>query len=158
DRPGQGTPQLGARPPSNRFATGRPVGPAGTRPVNRTRFLLSFALSVSALALVAPATSAHPLGNFTINHYSGLRVSPTDVLVDHVTDFAEIPTFSERRSMDTDGDGDVSEQESHAYALAECTTLASSLDLEVSGSRLALDLTQLGISFPMGQGNPTMRL
>ena len=68
------------------------------------RLLLAFAMSLAALALVVPATSAHPLGNFTINHYSGLRISATDVLIDHVTDFAEIPTFSERRAMDTDAD------------------------------------------------------
>jgi ABC-type nickel/cobalt efflux system permease component RcnA len=122
------------------------------------RLALAFALSLAALALVVPATSAHPLGNFTINHYSGLRISPNDVLVDHVTDFAEIPTFSERRSMDSDGDGNVSDSEAHTYALSQCTTLASSLDLEVGGSRDTLGLTQLGISFPMGQGNPTMRL
>jgi len=122
------------------------------------RLGLALAISLAALALVVPATSAHPLGNFTINHYSGLRISPTDVLVDHVTDFAEIPTFTERRSMDTDADGNVSDSESRTYALSECTTLESSLDLEVGGSRLTLALTQLGISFPMGQGNPTMRL
>jgi len=122
------------------------------------RLLLAFALSFAALALVVPAASAHPLGNFTINHYSGLRISPTAVLVDHVTDFAEIPTFSERRTMDTDANGQVSDSEAAAYAQTKCTALASDLDLEVGGSRLSLGLAQLGISFPMGQGNPTMRL
>ena len=72
------------------------------------RLGLVFALSFAALALVVPAASAHPLGNFTINHYSGIRVEPSAVIVDHVTDYAEIPTFSERRAMDTNGDGDVS--------------------------------------------------
>jgi len=71
------------------------------------RLLLGVALSCAALALAAPAASAHPLGNFTINHYSGLRVAPAAVTVDHVMDYAEIPTFSERRTMDTDGDGQV---------------------------------------------------
>jgi len=122
------------------------------------RLALAFVISLAALALVVPATSAHPLGNFTINHYSGLRVSTTSVLVDHVMDFAEIPTFTERRAMDTDGNGNVSDSEANAYAMTQCTALASDLDLEVGGSRLALGVTQLGISFPMGQGNPTMRL
>jgi hypothetical protein len=111
--------------------------------VRRGRSLVAV-LGAVAIALLAPAlVSAHPLGNFTINHYSGLRISPNDVIVDHVTDFAEIPTFSERRSMDTDGDGTVSDSEAHTYALSQCTTLASSLDLEVGGSRLTLGLTQL---------------
>jgi nickel/cobalt exporter len=119
---------------------------------------LSFGLSIAALALVVPATSAHPLGNFTINHYSGLRVSPSAVVIDHVMDFAEIPTFSERRAMDTDGDGQVSDSEAGVYANAKCTALASELQLSVGGSSLAPGLSQVGISFPMGQGNPTMRL
>jgi ABC-type nickel/cobalt efflux system permease component RcnA len=122
------------------------------------RLTLAFALSIAALALVVPVTSAHPLGNFTINHYSGLRVAPSNVLVDHVTDFAEIPTFTERRTMDTDADGQVSDSEAGAYAQSKCTALESDLELIVGGSRLSLGLTQLGISFPMGQGNPTMRL
>jgi ABC-type nickel/cobalt efflux system permease component RcnA len=122
------------------------------------RLLLAFVLSIAALALVVPVTSAHPLGNFTINHYSGLRVGLTSVLVDHVTDFAEIPTFTERRAMDTDADGEVSGSEAQTYAKAKCTDLASNLSLTVAGARLPLTVNQLGISFPMGQGNPTMRL
>src|SRR3954453_11376498 len=122
------------------------------------RLLLAFVISIAALALVVPVTSAHPLGNFTINHYSGLRVGPSSLLVDHVTDFAEIPTFTERRAMDTDADGDVSDSEAQGYAKAKCTDLATNLSLTVAGARLPLTVTQLGISFPMGQGNPTMRL
>ena len=126
--------------------------------MNPRRLILGFAISVAALALVVPVASAHPLGNFTINHYNGLRIGVGAVLIDHVTDFAEIPTFTERRSMDTDADGAVSDSEASAYAAARCTSLASDLDLSVSGSRVALDVAQRGISFPMGQGNPTMRL
>jgi len=122
------------------------------------RLVLGFALAFAALALAVPVASAHPLGNFTINHYSGLRVAPTVVTVDHVMDYAEIPTFSERRTMDADGDGQVSDAETHQYALDMCNQLATNLDLEVGGSRAALGLTQVGISFPMGQGNPTERL
>src|SRR3954466_2277287 len=124
----------------------------------KLRLLVALALSSAALALVVPAASAHPLGNFTINHYNGLRVSPTTILVDHVTDFAEIPTFSERRTMDTDGDGQVTDSESATYAKTQCGALAGELDLEVGGTRLALVPDELGISFPMGQGNPTLRL
>ena len=45
------------------------------------------------LVLLTPAAAdAHPLGNFTVNSFSALRVQPNRVLVDHVTDRAEIPT------------------------------------------------------------------
>ena len=62
------------------------------------------------LALVVPAVAlAHPLGNFTINHYAGIRVEPDRSLLDVVIDQAEIPTFQARLGFDTDGDGEVSD-------------------------------------------------
>jgi len=37
------------------------------------------------LALIAPGlVLAHPLGNFTVNHYAGLRVEPARIVVDLV--------------------------------------------------------------------------
>ena len=91
---------------------------------------LPLALSLAALALVVPAASAHPLGNFTINHYNGLRVAADAVLVDHVTDFAEIPTFTERRAMDTDARRrGLAPPRRAAYQRQRCTALASPLRL-----------------------------
>jgi ABC-type nickel/cobalt efflux system permease component RcnA len=122
------------------------------------RVAAAFALAFSTVALVVPQTSAHPLGNFTINHYSELRVATDAVLIDHVTDYAEIPTFSERRQMDTDGDGDVSAAEATTFEAARCASLATQLHLSEAGSLLPLETVQSGLSFPMGQGSVTMRL
>jgi ABC-type nickel/cobalt efflux system permease component RcnA len=57
------------------------------------------ALALAALALAAlaaPAAEAHPLGNFSVNHLSLLRVSQDRVEVRYVLDQAEIPTAQER--------------------------------------------------------------
>ncbi len=114
---------------------------------------------LASTALLFPvAVSAHPLGNFTINRYDGIRVSTTDVVVDHVLDMAEIPTFSERADMDTDGDGSVSDSEAAAYAASHCDSTRQSLNLSVGGMPLALAVTERGIEFPQGQGAVTMRL
>ncbi|WP_229919594.1 HoxN/HupN/NixA family nickel/cobalt transporter [Streptomyces minutiscleroticus] len=43
------------------------------------------------LLLPAGAAAAHPLGNFTVNRYDGLVVSPGRLSVHHVEDLAEIP-------------------------------------------------------------------
>ena len=44
--------------------------------------------------LVVPAVaSAHPLGNFTINHYAGVEVAGSDIYVRYALDVAEIPTY-----------------------------------------------------------------
>ncbi len=102
---------------------------------------------------------AHPLGNFTINHYAGVRIEPDQVLLDVVVDQAEIPTFQARLAFDTDEDGEVSDDEADAGRVAECETLAPSLELVVDGVRPALTLTHAGLTFPPGVGGlSTMRL
>jgi nickel/cobalt transporter (NicO) family protein len=59
------------------------------------------AFSLMFMALLAAPASAHPLGNFSINHVSVVRVSRTVVSVQYILDQAEIPTFQERGLSDT---------------------------------------------------------
>jgi nickel/cobalt transporter (NicO) family protein len=54
-----------------------------------------FAL-IAVLAVGAPAASAHPLGNFSINHLVTVRVAVHRVDLHYILDQAEIPTFQER--------------------------------------------------------------
>ena len=70
------------------------------------------ALLGGGLVLLVPGLAlAHPLGNFTVNHYAGIRVEPARIVVDLVIDEAEIPTFQDRLRIDTDGDGVISDVE-----------------------------------------------
>ena len=102
---------------------------------------------------------AHPLGNFTINHYAGIRVESDRVILDVVIDQAEIPTFQEKLRIDTDSDGSVSDSEAEAERIGACPTLASTLSLTVAGQRLPLVPVAAGLSFPPGAaGLETMRL
>ena len=59
--------------------------------MNRVKRLVALIVAVVALALAATA-SAHPLGNFTINHYSRVQPSGDRIYVLYVLDMAEIPT------------------------------------------------------------------
>ncbi|MEO8625961.1 MAG: hypothetical protein ABI452_04600 [Candidatus Limnocylindrales bacterium] len=120
--------------------------------------LVALALSLAALALVVPATSAHPLGNFTINHYNGIRVGSDSVVIDHVTDFAEIPTFAQKQTMDTNSDGTVSTAETADYQRSACTSLASTLSITASGKPLALTPIATGLHFALGAGSDVIRL
>jgi nickel/cobalt transporter (NicO) family protein len=139
---------------------GRPPAPRRTaRRVRRVGRLLWLVLG-GAAALAIPATAtAHPLGNFTINHYAGLTVAPDHVAVDIVIDKAEIPAFQDRQDADTDGDGSVSDDEAAAWATTACAALAPDLHLVVGGTRLTPVGSGQSISFPPGAGGlSTLRL
>src|SRR4051812_24820316 len=122
---------------------------------------LGLTAAVTLLVLVAtPGLAlAHPLGNFTINHYAGLRVRPDAVLLDVVIDEAEIPAFQVVQSIDVDGDGEASDAEAAAGRVQGCGTLVPDLRLTVGGAAAPPRLWAAGIDFPPGvAGVPTMRL
>jgi nickel/cobalt exporter len=97
------------------------------------------ALAIALLLLALPAAaSAHPLGNFTINHLSDVSISRDRVDVAYTIDQAEIPTFQERGLPVL------------ARKRAEARR---GLALYVNGRRVPLILASGGrLSFPMGQG------
>lgn len=72
-----------------------------------TRLLVVSMLGTSVLLGARGTALAHPLGNFTINLYSGLRIQPDRVLVDYVVDMAEIPAFQAQQRIDANRDGRV---------------------------------------------------
>ncbi|HEX5014838.1 MAG TPA: hypothetical protein VFV72_11850 [Candidatus Limnocylindrales bacterium] len=122
------------------------------------RAFLAVTAVTAALAAAHPV-EAHPLGNFTINHYAGITVAPSEIRLDVVIDLAEIPTFQERQHMDTDGDGTVSDAEAAAAQSPACARQAKALHLAVDGASLTPAQTSAAISFPAGLGGlSTMRL
>lgn len=105
------------------------------------------------LAIGSPqSASAHPLGNFTINRYSRLELYSDVIRVNYVLDMAEIPTFQEMETIDTDGDGTVSAAEADAYATAKADDLASNVSLILNGQRAGLRAVASDVTFPEGQG------
>ena len=109
--------------------------------------------------LLPAVVAAHPLGNFTINHYAEVRIEPDRVLLDVVIDQAEIPAFQSRQGFDLDADGSVSDEEIEAGRVAACDELAVDLELTVDDAELELRTIEAGLSFPPGVGGlSTMRL
>lgn len=114
----------------------------GRRPWGRRRRRVRV-VAIALLAILgvvgAPtAASAHPLGNFSVNHAAMVRVQPHEVDVDLVVDLAELPSVPALRSLDADRDGTASAAERAAYGSARCAAYGNALDLELDRHRLAL--------------------
>ena len=102
--------------------------------MRRARVAGATLAGVLLVPLVAAAALAHPLGNFTINHYAGIRVEPDRILLDVVIDQAEIPTFQATMDLDQDGDGEFSDEELQGAELEWCTSVGRDLTLTVDGA------------------------
>lgn len=126
---------------------------SSTRRVGPTQLIL-----VVATLLAAPdPVPAHPLGNFSINHYAGVEVGPEAIAIRYVIDMAEIPTFQEVR------ESQMVPEEGHASALrylaGKIADLQRGLLLEVNGRSAQLGVAATDITFPPGVGGlPTMKL
>ena len=84
------------------------------------RALVAIGVVVGTLCATASGASAHPLGNFTINQASALRVTGDRLTIVHVVDMAEIPTFQTTPDIDRDHNGEFSGAERRRWARAEC--------------------------------------
>ncbi len=128
--------------------------------MGRRSFRFIRATALALLCATVPATVlAHPLGNFTINHYAGIELAPDAIRLDIVIDMAEIPAFQERQRIDGDGDGEVTDTESATAAGPACVTQSALLRLAVDGVPAELASTAASISFPPGLGGlSTMRI
>ena len=116
------------------------------------------AAALCASLLVAPVGSdAHPMGNFSISHYSALTIRPTGVEVRHVLDLAEVPTFQEMQDHGIVPDS--AHASASAYLARKAAALGAGLVLEVNGRRLAWERGPREILFTPGAGDlPTMKL
>jgi nickel/cobalt transporter (NicO) family protein len=116
--------------------------------------VLAALLAAALIGLFLPgASSAHPLGNFTINHLSQVRISQGSVQVHYILDQAEIPTFQEIQLFDRDGDGEVSGAERAPLLQRKLAEIAPDLRLTVDGRAVQLGpAKETSLSFPPGQG------
>ncbi len=113
------------------------------------RLLVAIGVVAAHLVLTAAPASAHPLGNFTVNRYTGILVSPQGFTVDHVVDLAEIPTAQLGDRIN----------DLPLLAERECTTSSRGLTLTASGSAVPLSLKDASATTQAGEGGlPVTRI
>ena len=118
--------------------------------MSRGTRLVAAAIAAMAATLILPlAVLAHPLGNFTVNHYSGIEVAGREVRIHYVLDLAEIPAFQERQQM----------QDSRTYLDAKVAVIAHNLSLTVDGAGRHIRAVDRRMRFLPGQGGlQTLRI
>jgi len=116
-----------------------------------------FAVVLGAIFL-APATALpHPLGNFSVNRYTALRLGSDGAELRYVIDMAEIPAFQEIQ------DAGLTPEADHptvaAYAADKAERLKEGLALVVNGRRVPLETQSYSVIFPPGAGGlPTLKI
>lgn len=113
--------------------------------------ILTAALSATALGM-SPTAVAHPLGNFTVNHYTGLIVHADRIDSIAVVDRAEISAAQERPHVDRDDNGVVDETERRAHARAGCASLAEDLRVDVEATTVTWKIATAGFTYHPGEG------
>jgi nickel/cobalt transporter (NicO) family protein len=117
-----------------------------------SRLVALIVLGISILWPAMPA-SAHPLGNFTINHLAKLRIGADRVHVHYVLDLAEIPTFAILHASGRQA----TPGELRAWAQSERATVIAGLSLVLGGTRLNLIPQPALVSMRPGAGGlPTL--
>jgi nickel/cobalt transporter (NicO) family protein len=117
---------------------------------------LAFAVFAS---LIPREAQAHPLGNFTINHYSRLEFADEKARIDFVLDFAEIPTFQQKGKLDPNENSKLSDAEARAYLDANLPSLVEHLHLRVGKEDLLLRVLDSSAEYRPGQGGlPILRI
>ena len=148
--------------PAARARGARPARRAVVRRSGAARLVVA-GLAGGLLVGAAPAASAHPLGNFTVNTADRVLVGGDDVRVLHAVDLAEIPTLQLAQgpdAPDADRDGTLRRGAScTSWAAAECGRTAPQLSLVLDGAPAALEVAASGARRVEGAaGLATLRL
>jgi nickel/cobalt transporter (NicO) family protein len=119
---------------------------------NRVRLFACGAWILIHSLLATGGVSAHPLGNFTINHLAEIRAAAGRLRVHYVLDFAEIPTFQIMHTA-----GAWTAQSRRDWQNEEAARVAAGLSIESNGVPLQLQAERTGSRTRPGAGGlPTL--
>jgi ABC-type nickel/cobalt efflux system permease component RcnA len=122
------------------------------RAATLARMLVVSCVVGGLIMLGSPRASAHPIGNFTLNLYSGIVVSEGHVRIDYVLEMAELSTLDQKPGMDLDEDGTITPAEREGFAERASIQILTNLHMIASGQAVDLQLTDSTMRFRPGQG------
>ena len=97
-------------------------------------------------SLCAGLAAAHPMGNFSVNHYARLEPGAHGVAIRYVMDLAEIPTFEMFQQW---GPGADPQQK----AIEQAREWAANLEITVNGRRVPARVVRAHVALAEGAGN-----
>jgi nickel/cobalt exporter len=103
---------------------------------------------------------AHPMGNFSVNHYSKITLENDFIRLRYIIDLAEIPTYQELQQGNIPATNiDPNSQAVINYVAARGAEFGHGLVMNVNGQPALLHLISSGVIFPPGAGGlPTMKM
>jgi ABC-type nickel/cobalt efflux system permease component RcnA len=123
----------------------------------RHRHLPEIVLFLPALLLIPAASFAHPMGNFSVNHYAKIKITAGSVEIRYLIDMAEIPTFQETRQFDLTPSAE--DPKVSRYLEGQAQFLKEGISLESDGQSIWLDTISRQLAFAEGAGSlPTMKI
>jgi ABC-type nickel/cobalt efflux system permease component RcnA len=112
---------------------------------------------IALCLLLGPRSFAHPMGNFSVNHYSKISIESDGIKVSYIIDLAEIPTYQELQQGNVTAN--VADPAVARFVGLRGVELGRGLSLLVDGKRLPLQLVSSQVIFPPGAGGlPTMKM
>jgi hypothetical protein len=96
--------------------------------------------------LCAGMAAGHPMGNFSVNHYTRFEPGPNGLAIRYVMDLAEIPTFELFQQWGPNADP-------QKQALRQAREWAANLAITVAGRPVKARVERAGIVLAEGAGN-----
>ncbi|MEZ5424762.1 MAG: sulfite exporter TauE/SafE family protein [Pyrinomonadaceae bacterium] len=122
----------------------------------KNKIYLLTAILIFALCGLA---KAHPLGNFSINQYTGVEIDKHEVRLRQFLDVAEIPTFQESDAIDADRNGTLSEAELDAHLEKISPAYLKNLLVSIDDRAVEMQAVAKRIFLRKGSGNlSTLRI
>ena len=104
-----------------------------------------------ALAILSGSLLAHPMGNFSVNHYSRFELTPGKSKLLYVLDFAELPTFDLLKEWGIPL-RDATAVQIRQRAEAEAPRWVAALSVKQSGARVAARMQRVSVTVNDGAG------